>query len=162
MPDAHRTALAVEDRVDIIDLTHRYAQHIDHFELDELLDLWTDDAVFDERPVGLYHSVGRPAIRTFFENDFAVRKASIHAISNLLVTGAAADAATGVCCAQIQTELRSGQEVRASVDYVDEYRRVDGRWLFSARLVRPLGKIELGDITDSLAQKMGSAQNDPA
>jgi hypothetical protein len=48
----------IEDRLAIRDLTSRYAYYVDTFQSDKLMELWAEDAVFDESRVGTGLHVG--------------------------------------------------------------------------------------------------------
>lgn len=144
------TVLSVEDRFAIQELTHRYAYYIDHFELEPLLALWTRDAWFDERPVGLRYSEGIDTIREFFVDDFKVRTASAHFMTNHIVEKTGPEEAQGTCFGLIEATLSSGQSLHATVMYTDRYVHEDQRWLFRSRIVSPLSTLELGGIAESL------------
>ena len=57
----------IEDRLAIRDLTSRYAYYVDTFQNEKLMELWAEDAVFDESRVGTGLHVGARAIGAFFD-----------------------------------------------------------------------------------------------
>jgi len=151
------TRLSVEDRLDIIELTARYSYHIDRYELEPLLELWTEDAVFDERPLGLYYAVGIDKIREFFEHDYKVSSAHVHYMTNHILEAVSETEARGTCCGLVQADLHNGAVIHATVNYTDEYVKRDGRWLFKSRVVRPFCKIDLGAISTALDEQIAGA-----
>lgn len=118
-------------------LTHRYSHYLDRNELEAMASLWTEDAVFDETQfgLGLYH--GRDAIRGFFEHDQAVMDKQVHYATNFVLHTLDGDRASGSCYFLVYGTTKDGGTVQATGYYDDEYRRVNGRWLFSRRTVAP-------------------------
>ena len=56
-----------EDIMAIRDLPSRYATYVDTFQTDRIMELWTDDARFDETRVGTGLHEGKAALRRFFD-----------------------------------------------------------------------------------------------
>lgn len=69
------TSDLLTDRAEIQELTARYALHLDTRQVDAMMGLWADDAVFDETAVGLGLLEGPAAIRRFFEEAQAFGRA---------------------------------------------------------------------------------------
>ena len=133
----------LEDLEAIRMLTHRYSHHLDRGRLDELLSLWTEDAVFDETRVGLGVHRGRAAIRDFFERDLQLIDQQVHYATNFVLDALEDDNARGSCYFLAQAVTKDGGSVYATGYYDDAYRRVHGRWLFSRRTVVPFLPPEL-------------------
>lgn len=80
---------------DICDLKYAYSAHLDHHQLDDLVDLFTEDAVCEFGPYGVWE--GRQAIRDGYATTMADSRgelSGIHAVTNsrILLEG---DTATG-------------------------------------------------------------------
>lgn len=59
----------IEAEAEIVRLTHDYAFANDRFQVDDVVDLFTADGIFDMRPIGLDLYQGREQIRDFFERE---------------------------------------------------------------------------------------------
>jgi len=124
----------IEARESIRDLVARYNANGDAGRFDAMLALFADDAAF-EFDADTFE--GRPAIRGFFERvsertgpgraaAFVRHFTGTHQIDVL-----SADEARGRCYYAVLTERGLDHWGR----YLDEYRRIDGRWLFRRRKV---------------------------
>lgn len=114
-------------------LTHLYSYHIDHFELEPLMALWTDDAVFDERGVELRLWTGISEIRKSFTEIFLVMQTHVHYTSNFLLLECSADTARGTSYFLAEGIVKSGGGVHATGYYKDEYQKCKGEWRFRSR-----------------------------
>jgi ketosteroid isomerase-like protein len=148
--------LTVEDRLDIHELTYKYAYFIDHYQIDPLLELWTDDAVFDERPLGLRCAEGIDQIRDLFVDAFAVSTAHVHMITNHIIEAVSDSEAEGTCAALVEIDLKSGGFVHATSGYDDRYVKRQGRWLFKSRIVNPYCNVNLEGVGAALGDAMSS------
>lgn len=84
-----------EDRQAIQDLLVAYAHGLDSLEdIDALLDLFVEDAVFDLSGVGFGRLQGHAAMRKFFEDTFAAMTAQAHYLSNFAITACMGDRAS--------------------------------------------------------------------
>jgi uncharacterized protein (TIGR02246 family) len=119
-------------RESIRDLVARYNANGDSGRFDPMLELFAEDAVL-EVPGALQR--GRPAIRTYFEGvakrtgqggaaSFVRHLTATHQIDLVSETEA-----RGRCYYVVLTDRGLDHWGR----YLDEYRKVDGRWLFSRR-----------------------------
>jgi ketosteroid isomerase-like protein len=78
VPDADYAQIAA-----ITDLKHAYASYLDHAQLDELVDLFTEDAVCEFGPYGIWE--GREAIRAGYGAVMAKNRGplpGIHSVTN--------------------------------------------------------------------------------
>jgi ketosteroid isomerase-like protein len=126
-------------RLALQDLNARFCQHLDHDRLDELVDLFTEDAVYTH---GERRSTGRRAIHALF----AVRAAAgvrttRHLSSGLLLQIDSESAARGesVCLtfAQDAAPPITPATPYLVADFIDVYRRcADGQWRIAARDIR--------------------------
>ena len=120
----------------IRDLVARYNANGDAGRFDPMLALFTDDAVL-EFPGGVHR--GKAAIRAFFEgvarNTGAGATASAAFVRHFTATHQvdvlSETEARGRCYYAVLTDRGLDHWGR----YVDEYRRIDGRWKFSHRRV---------------------------
>ena len=121
-------------RESIRDLVARYNANGDSGRFDQMLALFAEDAVFEF--AGGEHR-GRPAIRAYFEGvakrtgaggaaKFVRHFTATHQIDVL-----SEREARGRCYYAVLTDRGLDHWGR----YVDEYRRIDGRWLFRRRKV---------------------------
>lgn len=85
----------VEDRLAIQHLLVAYAHGLDGLhDVDGLLALFVEDAVFDLSGIGFAKLEGHAAIRRFFEDTFAAMAAQAHYLSNFAITAYAGDRAS--------------------------------------------------------------------
>ena len=75
----------IEDRLAIRDLTSRYAYYVDTFQNEKLMELWAEDAVFDESRVGTGLHVGARAIGAFFDELKKTVTHQAHITANQLI-----------------------------------------------------------------------------
>lgn len=125
-------------------LTHYYAHYIDHYELEPLMALWTDDAVLDESGVGLQAHYGRDSIRESFVQAFAVMKSQVHFTSNFILQELVGDRAKGTCYFLVEGVVHGGGKIHATGYYEDEYARSGANWRFKSRRVFSFNPPELG------------------
>ena len=135
--------MELNDLEAIRQLTHLYAYHIDHFELEPLTALWTEDAVLDESRVGLQAHRGREQIRESFVQVFAVMKSQMHLTGNFILRELAGDNAKGTCYYFVEGVVQGGGKVRATGYYEDEYVRSAEGWHFKSRSVFSFNPPEL-------------------
>ncbi|MGI9590397.1 MAG: nuclear transport factor 2 family protein [Myxococcota bacterium] len=133
----------LEARESIRDLVARYNANGDAGRFDPMLALFAEDAVL-ELPDGRIE--GREAIRSCFEGVARggegrppVRLLRHHT-ATLQIDVDSPDAARGRCYFQVFTENGLDHWGR----YVDDYRRVAGRWLFACRRVTLDGAVPSG------------------
>lgn len=124
------------DRFAIQELGFYYAYYCDLFRLDEWVDCFTPDAVFDETDHGLGRYVGHAEIRANGESRHARIAQIVHLMNNHLIFDLTPETARGCIFALSEFITRDGARFRAHVTYEDEYRKVDGAWKISSRAVR--------------------------
>jgi len=125
----------LEARAEIGELVSAYAIACDEHDMARLTSLFTADAVFDS-PSKLLAATGREAIAAMFVTLFQVRGPAFHWTHDRFVTFDAADPdrATGLVLSHAETTPNNVVSL-AAMKYADEYRRQDGRWLFSRRSI---------------------------
>jgi hypothetical protein len=119
----------VEAQLAIGQLPIRYAMAVDGRDLDAWVSLFVPDV-----QVGR-DRFGREALRDFIEPSLRTFRRSVHQICGHRVELVDADHATGATYCRAEHEVGDRWIVMA-ICYFDEYRRVDGEWLFSRRRER--------------------------
>ena len=124
----------VSDRLELQDLVTRYADIIDRKAFAELSTIFTNDAMID------YEATGAPKCSVqemvaFLEEAMSLFPNHQHLVSNtqFRVNG---DTATGrvMCFNPMEMAVEGGtQTFILGIWYVDEFIRVDDRWLFAYR-----------------------------
>ncbi|WP_029000959.1 nuclear transport factor 2 family protein [Azohydromonas australica] len=118
---------ALEDRTAISELRSRYCWYTVRGLRDEVVELFTEDGVFQNARNG--ESVeGKAALREYFERMQPARR--IPLVMNE-VTHLAGNEAEGTCA------MTSVGEGAFCGHYIDSFRKVEGHWLFSARSFFP-------------------------
>ncbi|MGY1743563.1 MULTISPECIES: nuclear transport factor 2 family protein [unclassified Blastococcus] len=136
LPEADGTALAravadLADRQAIADLQVLYARAVDDHAIDALVAMYTDDGVFERRGVPAH---GSAAIRAAYVASFDTYRTMLHTPHPGVVRLHGDGTASGWSHGHAELATRSTL-VLASYRYEDEFRRVDGRWLFSRRSI---------------------------
>lgn len=124
------------DYFEIQQLTHRYAVHIDMFQIDEWVDVFTPDAFFDEREFGNGLFVGHDEIRAYGQSLAATVKYVTHLMANLIIRDVTDTTASGIVFALIEAEMKSGERERTQCRYEDEFVKVNGQWKIARRILR--------------------------
>jgi hypothetical protein len=127
----------IEDRLAIRDLTSRYAYYVDTFQNDKIMELWAEDAVFDESRVGTGRHVGASAIEAFFGEVKKTVTHQAHITANQLIEELHDTRAKGIVFSIVEAVTVAGN-MRAVVYYSDEYVKAGGRWRFQSRVIHPL------------------------
>ncbi len=127
----------IADRLEIRDLTARYAYYVDTFQTGKIMTLWTEDAIFDESRVGTGLHEGAAAIREFFEGLKKTVTHQAHITSNHLIEELTDTTAKAIVFSIVEAVTIAGN-MRAVVYYADDYVKRDGNWLFSSRVIHPL------------------------
>jgi len=139
---AIRTLADIEE---IKQLSHRYSRGLDTFDLEGILSVYTDDAVFDASGFELGKMEGRDQLRKFFGGSLETLKTSIHLIGSHIID-VDGDSAAGSCYLDQDGYTHEGNRVRCLGIYEDTYRRTDVGWKISSRKISPLVPFEIGDL----------------
>ena len=122
----------IEDRLEIQDLSARYAFHCDTRRYTEIAPLFTEDGVFDESIIGLPVCRSRDAIRELFAGSNESVGFVIHINSNHQITAFSGGVASGT--AHLHAEgVFNELAFRIFGYYADDYAKIDGQWLFKSR-----------------------------
>jgi len=116
--------------VEIQQLAARYALAVDSRDLDGLVGLFVPDVKVGRA------GVGRDALRSWYEAGLRTVGATIHFVGGHVVD-LDGSTATGVVYCREEVEDPARGEWRLGVlQYWDDYRQVEGSWLFARRQVR--------------------------
>lgn len=138
---------AIASRLEIIELTSKYAYLLDTNQIDALLELWSDESpVFDIEEFGLGKRTGKDQIRHYLEVDIYGQNANLcHLTTNHVLNELLESKASGTCHVLALADVRAGGSSQASACYKDQYVRENGVWKFSSRKVLPLTMPEAGN-----------------
>lgn len=129
--------LTVEELLDIEEirqLRSLYSHYFDGREVDNLANLFTEDAVCEFGPNYGGDWVGRDTIRANYarqhERTEGLTHAFLHSVTNPWVELTGSDTARGRCyLLDINTRMAPGENPLMLLGvYVDDYRKVEGRW----------------------------------
>jgi hypothetical protein len=150
-----RSLSLIADRLEIIQLTARYAYLVDIKNLDLLMELWGDnDPVFDEEAFGLKRITGKNEIRNFVQSEiFGHMEALCHLTTNHIIEEITDSTATGTCTVLFEGDVSDGGgHLRATGFYEDQYVRENGMWKFSSRKVNPLTAPQFSELESTGAR----------
>jgi ketosteroid isomerase-like protein len=136
LPDGDAAALAAAvraqaDRQAIHDLCALYARAVDDHDIDTLVAMYTTDGVFERRGAP---AVGSDALRAAYVASFDSYRTMLHTPHPGVVALHGDGTASGWSHGHAELATRSTL-VLASYRYEDDYRCVDGRWLFARRSI---------------------------
>jgi ketosteroid isomerase-like protein len=123
------SSISVEDRLAINDLLIAYCTGVDTLnDIDAILDVFTQDAVFDLSGIGLPRLEGHAGIRGFFEGVFRDMTHHAHYLTNFAIT--AFDGETAAARAYIigMGRAKDGNEVTVHGRYFFDVRRTARGW----------------------------------
>jgi ketosteroid isomerase-like protein len=144
---------AVRDQADrqaIADLGVLYARAVDDHDIDTLVAMYTDDAVFERRGVA---ATGADEIRAAYVASFDTYRTMLHTPHPGVVLLHGDGTASGWSHGHAELATKSTL-VMASYRYEDAYRCVDGRWLFAKRSITFMYAVP----ADEMAGSFGSAE----
>lgn len=119
----------IEDRLAIQDLMIAYAHAVDTIgNIDGILDVFTEDAVFDLSGIGLTPKVGHDGIRAFFTNVFANMAHHAHYLTNFAVTAYDGDTASMRAYVIGMGQGKDGSSVTVNGRYYFDVRRTENGW----------------------------------
>ncbi|MGV3512280.1 MAG: nuclear transport factor 2 family protein [Novosphingobium sp.] len=119
----------LEDRIAIQDLMIAYAHAVDTIgNIDGILDVFTQDAVFDLSGIGLASLEGHEGIRGFFTNVFANMAHHAHYLTNFAVTAYAGDTASMRAYVIGMGQGKDGSSVTVNGRYYFDVRRTEAGW----------------------------------
>lgn len=128
---------ATEDAEALRRLTHEYARAVDSGRLDDLVALWTEDAVWDVTAFDMAPVQGVDAIRAFFAALVENTTHRCHLASNHVID-VDGDRASARVYLHAFVVTADGSRDESLGYYDDEYVRTADGWRFQRRTVQPL------------------------
>jgi ketosteroid isomerase-like protein len=123
------TRCPLEERIALQDLMTDYCYAVDKLEsVDELLAVFTEDAVLDFSDIGLPAMHGWAEHRKFYEGVFADMSHHTHYISNFRLESYAGDRAVMRAYVQGLGRSKDGNEVLVHVRYRMDCQKQGGAW----------------------------------
>jgi ketosteroid isomerase-like protein len=125
----------LEDRNEIEELIARYGLVMDDRDMAGMPDLFTPDAVVRSQD-GVMNATGTAALVEMFKGRFTVLGPSNHFTHDKIIRfdDADPDRAGGLVLSHAEMN-RKGVPMVTAIRYADQYRRHDGRWKFSERVL---------------------------
>ena len=134
-----RTVLErLSDRQEIADLLARFCERVDEYDIDAVVELFTDDCTVDYGPGRGGEQHGREALRDRLRRGQGQFRRTHHHLGQVRVE-LAGDEASAVTYVTAWHELWEGGRETARLQYRDRFRRVAGGWLISERRTLALG-----------------------
>lgn len=128
----------VQDDVEALRrLTHEYCRSVDGSNLDELMTLWTEDAVWDVTEFGMGVVTGIDAIRAFYAGLIENTTHRCHLALNHVID-VDGDSASATVYVHAFVVTVDGSRDESLGYYEDEYVRAADSWKFRRRSVHPL------------------------
>jgi len=125
----------IEARDEIRELPARYAWHSPRCELEEMVALFTEDCIFQSGSGEKQTYIeGRPALLAYFSKVLTQKGVRAPMITNMTVELLDSRTARSVCL-MANPLVPSGSPPFVGY-YLDDYAKVQDRWLFSARRFR--------------------------
>jgi len=126
----------IQAKLDIQELAARYAHHCDHPGWDGVVDLYTDDGVFDATTVYRAVYTGKEQLRGFYEG--APAAVAHHPTSQF--TQVHDD---GTATSSLKMIVLFHRQA-FSVDYYWELASIDGQWKITKQTISIIGKVRFG------------------
>lgn len=130
------TLSEISDRLEIAELVNAYAIHIDLFQIDEWVNVFAEEAEFDEREFGTGLHSGHAGIGAYGRLLSATVEHAAHLMTNLMITDLRSTSANGIVFALVEALMRTGERQRWQVRYEDRYVKIDGHWKIQERVLR--------------------------
>jgi hypothetical protein len=126
----------MQEKLQIQELNYLYALHIDRFQIEEWVNVFTPDASFDEREFGFGLHVGHGAIREYGQQLKKDLQFLVHLMTNHTITATSDTKAQGIVFALVESLACTGAHTRFQVMYEDQYLRAEAGWKISTRVLR--------------------------
>jgi 3-phenylpropionate/cinnamic acid dioxygenase small subunit len=129
-------ASILEEKEELRDLVTRYCLYIDSGRYDDWVATFTEDGVFDSPILGRWQ--GKMSLKQFTEKyrTWTGNNQPRHCVMNVLVN-VEGDHATGECYLLMTHASEGKTELVVSGRYEDRMEKVNGKWLFKERKVKP-------------------------
>lgn len=121
--------LPVQDRLDIIELTHLFENAYDALDLEAWLDTWDENGIFNSSGFGTVE--GRENLKGYFENFAKTFTDKRHVLSNHVIIG---EGDTAYMLSYLTVvERKTGTNILGTSPFYDTLKKTDGRWRFTRR-----------------------------
>ena len=129
-------ASILEEKEELRDLVTRYCLYIDSGRYDDWVATFTEDGVFDSPILGRWQ--GKAALKQFTDKyrTWTGNNQPRHCVMNVLVN-VEGNHATGECYLLMTHASEGKTELVVSGRYEDRMEKVNGKWLFKERKVKP-------------------------
>lgn len=140
----------LEDRAEIGELIARYCVAMDERDIEEFRNIFTPDVVIRSAD-GVMHAAGMVAVTAMFRGRFEVLGPSNHFTHDVILKFDEHDPhlAQGVVSSHAEMNRR-GMAMMAAMRYRDNYKRCEGCWLFSERLLSFFYYVPAAEYIESL------------
>jgi SnoaL-like domain len=144
----------LESRHAIAELVSSYAIACDSHDIEKLANIFTVDGTI-ESPSKLLEAAGRDGIRATFLKRYKIRGPSYHWTHDhkVVFDPDDPDLASGLVLGHAET-FPNEEACIAALRYEDDYRRVDGQWLFARRVVKFLYYVPVTEYHKVLGTKL--------
>lgn len=134
------------DRLEITELTAKFAHLVDTKQIDKVMDLFAEDAVFDESNVdaALGRPQGREAIRAHLDGEIRALVGCFHLTGNHIIEEINEAGARGTCSVYCDALFNNDESIHVVGWYEDRYLRTADGWKFASRIVR-LHNVDAGE-----------------
>lgn len=146
--DLERRVRRLEDRQQIEDLAVRYGFAVDDHDFERIRELFSPDARLRTN-AGHIKGEGIDAVVEYFTTHFGRLGPSNHFVHGHLVDFDGDDRATGTVSSHAEV-WRDGIPMITAMRYLDEYVRLDGRWLFRDRIQAYMYFVDVRDYPAAL------------
>jgi hypothetical protein len=133
--------ISVTDSEELRQLTAKYAHYLDQHRIDELVLLFTEDAIWDGRPAGLARREGHDALREGFGG--GAGRGFVHLTGNHMVTAFDGESAQGSEYVMAVSTGSQTEMMFVMSRFEDEYARTPDGWRFRKRTLVNLGRVRL-------------------
>jgi ketosteroid isomerase-like protein len=125
---------SVNEKEAIQDILHRYALHMSNFEIEKALELFTEDAIFDETSViADAYLDGKESLRAFYTKHLPNMADMMHMYFNFILTDLKENEASTTTTLLLESSFANGEPNRLKGYWEDKFRKVQGEWKFSYR-----------------------------
>ena len=154
LADLARRVEALEARAEIAELVSAYAVACDEHDMPRLTSLFAPDAIFDSNNKIMVAN-GRDEIVAMFIGVFKIRGPGYHWTHDHFVQfdSTQPGRATGLVLSHAET-CPANEVSLSGMRYQDDYRRVDGRWVFQKRVISFLYYVPAKDYAQALNSSM--------
>jgi hypothetical protein len=140
----------IQDVLDIQRLASDYCWCADHRNVEGIVALFTEDACFDARPMGLSLIQGHVALRDFFGTLLPMHEYSHHLCGNFRID-IQQDTACGTCHYLMLGAIREEGAISAAGYFDDTYVRTPDGWRIASRRGAPLVPPKIDPMTNRFA-----------